>query len=66
MRDSVSSLDDNRCSGTTNSTVQNNKFLTKGIKVLGVDLQDLTKQDFKKEQVNEVISKKIEPNRLGV
>ena len=49
VRDSVSSLDDNRFSGTTNSTVQNNKFHTKDIKVLGVDLQDLTKQDFKKE-----------------
>ena len=55
MRDSVSSLDENRFSGTTNSTVQNNKFQTKDIKVLGVNLNDLTKQDFKKEQVNEVI-----------
>ena len=66
VRDSVSSLDENHFSGTTNSTAQNNKFLTKDMKVLGVNLHELTKQDFKQEQVNEVIQKKIEPNRLGV
>ena len=66
MRDSISSIDENRFSGTTNSTVQNNRFQTKDIKIEGVDIHDLTKQDFKKEQVSEVLSNKIEPNRLGV